>query len=206
MYVIMVYMRQQPKIDIKYGNFLDPIFLKCLASDPRNEGRIPPAKEEVLEKIEKYKKEWVTHEEKIVSALQETLELDFAHNIIDIYVVTASRGSFSDPVVISSKFTPEVFIDILTHELIHRLLSENTESVAVGKILLKILPDENNMTRVHVLLHAVHKHIYLNTLKEPERLTANLMRSDKFPNYKKAWKIVEDFGYQELIEKVKSFY
>ena len=197
---------KNPGIDIKYGHFLDPFMLAFAASDPQNEGRALLTKEEVLEKIENYKKEWSKNENIILEGMQEILELRFSHNIIDVYVVTVSRGSFSDPVVIPSKFSPEQFVDILTHELIHRLMSANANNILIGKILMNTFPDESKLTRIHILLHAVHKHIYLNVLQSESRLNANIERHEKFPAYKKSWEIVEKYGYQELIEKIKQSY
>lgn len=63
-----------PKIIIKYGKLLDPIFIFYCQNNPDLKARgwndwVPPAQEDVLKKIEDYKKEWLKYETKILKGI-----------------------------------------------------------------------------------------------------------------------------------------
>ena len=68
-----------------------------------------------------------------------------------------------------------------------------------------MFPNENELARNHIITHATLKFIYLDILKDKERLAKNIERSSKssFPEYPRAWKIVEEKGYRELINYFK---
>ena len=96
----------------------------------------------------------------------------------------------------------------LSHELIHRLFSDNIQNVVAGKIFLEMFPNENELIRNHIITHSVLKFIYLDLLKDKEKLEINIEKSSKssFPEYKRAWEIVEEMGYKELIAEFKNHY
>ena len=76
-------------------------------------------------RVAEYNKAWKPYETKILNGLSDTLELNYRQNIIDVYIAPWFRA-FSDPMVIGVMQEPDLFIDTLTHELTHRLLTDNT--------------------------------------------------------------------------------
>lgn len=76
-------------------------------------------------KVGEYKKAWRPYEQKIILNMTELLGLSFRQNILDVYIAPWFHA-FSDPLVIGVTKEPDLFVDILTHELFHRLLTDNT--------------------------------------------------------------------------------
>lgn len=199
---------KMPKIRIKYNRFLDPIFKAYIKSNPKWKDWAEPTEAEVKDRVKKYKEEWVKYEKKIFEGICDMLGLNFSQNIIDVHIVSGNDRQFSNPVVIKSGFEPDEFIESLSHELIHRLFSDNVQNVVAGKIFLEMFPDENELTRNHIITHAILKFIYLDILKDKEKLEKNIARSSKssFSEYKRAWEIVDKRGYKELIAEFKNYY
>lgn len=195
-----------PKIRIKYNRFLDPIFKVYIKSNPKWKNWVEPTEAEVKERVKKYKEEWAKYEKKILEGICGLLGLNFSQNIIDVHIVSGNDRQFSDPIVIKSGFDPSEFINSLTHELIHRLFSDNTQKVDAWDFLKDSFPKENKLTQNHILTHAILKFIYLDILKNEEKLEKNIERSSKasFIEYARAWDIVEKKGYLKLIEDFKT--
>ena len=197
-----------PKIRIKYNRFLDPIFKAYIKSNPKWKDWVEPTEVEVKERVKKYKEEWFKYEKKILEGVCEILDLNFSQNIIDVHIVSGNDRQFSNPVVIKSGFKPDEFIRSITHELIHRLFSDNLQNVVTSKIFLEMFPDKNELVRNHIITHAVLKFAYLDILENSEMVNKDTEMSSKssFPEYKQAWDIVEERGYKELIAEFKKHY
>ena len=139
------------------------------------------------------------------------LGLSFRQNVIDVYIAPWF-GAFSDPLVIGVMREPDQFVDTLTHELIHRLLTDNS-SISYEKKLFpnwqKLFGKNHSFTTiVHIPVHAVHKAIYLDILNEPERLERD-KKSDIQHNakdYIASWQYVDSDDYQIIIEKLRNSY
>jgi len=168
--------------------------------------------DDYYEKIAKaYSDAWKPYETKILEGLTSVLGLTFRQNIIDVYIAPWF-AAFSDPLVIGVVSEPDLFIDLLTHELIHKLLTDNTllepESNLVS-VWEKLYGKNHTFnTLLHVPVHAVHKAIYLDVLKAPERLKRDLQISqENEPNdYLKAWEYVDKIGYKNIINQLKKSY
>lgn len=194
-----------PQINIAYNRFLDTIFTEWIQSKPEWKDWKSPTKEEVLERIEAYKKEWQKYETPILNGMCDVLKLSFIQNIVDVHIVSGNPRAFSNPIVMKSGYTPNEFVDVLAHELIHRLLSNHAETVDM-KILSEMFPQEDKLTKGHILIHAVLKYLYLNILKQPERLEKDLERSRNaavkgVPAYERAWEIVNAGDYTGFIRE-----
>ena len=126
-----------PIIRIKYNRFLDPIFKAYIKSNPKWKDWVEPTETEAKERVKKYKEEWAKYENKILDGICKSLGLNFSQNIIDVRIVSGNDRQFSNPVVIKSGFEPDEFIESLSHELIHRLFSNNLQNVIAGKIFLR---------------------------------------------------------------------
>lgn len=194
-----------PKIRIKYNRFLDPVFKAYIKSNPKWKDWIEPTEAEVKDRVKKYKEVWAKYGNKILEGICEALGLNFSQNIIDVHIVSGNDRQFSNPVVIKSGFKANEFIESLTHELIHRLFSDNIQNIVASKIFLEMFPGENELVRNHIITHATLKFIYLDVLKDKEKLEENIERSSKssFPEYSKAWETVEEKGYINLIKDFK---
>lgn len=193
-----------PKIRIKFGWHLDPIFQALTKLSQKIKDKSYPGEEEIEKKVESYKAAWISYEEKILKGISDILELEFFQDIIDVYIVGRAQ-SFSDPMIVASTFEPDEFIDVLTHELLHRLLTDNTKKLNVVKIWSEMFPRKERLTRNHIILYAVHKYLYLEVLKEEQRFKQDIERT-KNPEYKDAWNIVEEEGYEKIIDQFKKYY
>lgn len=202
--------KEQPQIIIIYNRFLDPIFtFYCKNNLELKESGwndwIPPTKKKVLERVNNYKIAWKRYEKKILNGLCNATGLNFRINVIYAHIVSGNPRQFSNPIVIKSSFEPDEFIDTLTHELIHILFSQNADILKKDR-LKEMFPNESDLTRSHVITHAILKYIYLDILKDEKRLKRNLIKS-KLANtndYTHAWEIVKEKNYLKLIEEHKS--
>lgn len=193
-----------PKIRIKYNRFLDPIFKAYIKSIPRWKDWVEPTEAEVKERVKKYKEEWVKYEHIIIPQICAILNLDFKRNIIDAHIVSGNPRQFSDPIVIKSSFSPDEFVDVLIHELLHVLFQDNIDIFPVS-ILEDIFPGESKTTKNHIITYATLKFLYLDVLRDNSRLERNILNSKKHStsDYIRAWNIVDNKGYMEIITDFK---
>lgn len=163
--------------------------------------------------VEAYEKAWKPFEKKIVSGMCDIMGLEFRQNIIDVYIAPWFYA-FSDPLVIGITMTDADFITNLTHELIHRLLTDNTSLPNDSKLMLEweelFGKNHTRLTLAHIPVHAVHKAIIYDVLKDPkikdDDYNACLEFEGKDGNYIKSWDYVDKHGYQQIIEKLKTVY
>lgn len=167
--------------------------------------------DEYAEIAESYKKAWKPYEKKILAGIYETLGLEFNQNIIDVYIAPWF-SAFSDPLIIGVVAEPDVFVDCLTHELIHRLLTDNT----LIDTELFLLPEWEKLfghnhsfdTLVHIPVHAVHKAIYLSVLNDQKRMQRDIdgCINNGAEDYIKAWEYVNNHDYRKIINELKESY
>lgn len=162
----------------------------------------------VDEIVELYRKAWVPYEKKIIHGMCDLLELEFRQNIIDVNIAPWFTA-FSDPMVIGVIYEPDRFVDVLTHELIHRLLTDNiqtlydTEYAAEWK---KLYGERSKNELVHIPVHAVLQTVFDDILGEPERTKRDRELCKQWPDYDAAWTYVETNGYKEIIKRLKANY
>lgn len=171
--------------------------------------------EEMAKIVDAYNKEWQKYEKKILKGMHDLLGLEYRQNIIDVYIAPWF-GAFSDPLVIGVGNSPDEFVDTLTHELLHRLFTDNTSIPYKTNILM---PEWEKMfgknhtfgTLVHIPVHAVNKAIYLDVLSEPRRLERDINWSKNqtewdASDYVKAWDYVEKNDYKKIVKSLKESY
>jgi len=187
----------KPVITIKYNRFLDPIFIAYIQAQEKWKDWTPPSKEDVLNKIKIYNEEWKKYEDIVLNFFKNCYHLEFQQNLIEVYVVSGNPRPFSNPLVLKSGYSPQEFINILTHELTHKLFTQNK----VGR--LEKYNNESELTQNHIVLFAGLKDLYLNVLKEPERLIIDLesAKNHSTPDYSKAWEIVLRDTYADITER-----
>ena len=162
-------------------------------------------------RVADYQKAWKPVEQKILMGMTEKLGLSFRQNIIDVSIAPWFNA-FSDPMVIGVMQEPDVFVDTLTHELLHRLLTDNTAIPHETQLLAewqKLFGKNHTFgTVVHIPVHAVHKAIYLDVLKDPKRLERDIANNKQYEatDYIAAWDYVEKHDYKEIIKKLQKSY
>ncbi len=187
----------KPQINIKYANLLDPFFKDhVLVKYPTYQF---PTEEQVLEKVKLFKKAWVKHEEIFINSVTEITGLLFKRNIIDCFIVSATPRDMSAPLIIRSRYTEDEFVDVMMHELLHMLFSDN-------KVLkYSYHKDESVRTMNHVTVFAILNYFYVEILNDIERLNRVKQKSKEGNNsdYARAWEIVDEIGYKEIINSLK---
>jgi hypothetical protein len=129
-----------------------------------------PSGDQCEEWTEAYRNEWAKHEAKILTAMQDIVGLNFYKSVID---VTTAPGVIpkSEPLFMSFNGSPKGFVDTLTHELIHVLLTDNTilsiygenRTFRLGTIWKNLFGIEDDFScLVHIPVHAIHKKIFTN--------------------------------------------
>ncbi len=163
---------------------------------------------------EKYKNAWSKYEDIIIQGLINKLGLNFYKPVIDVSLADYMLP-MSQPIIINFRNEPDVFIDVLTHELIHVLLTDNQYfQIATSEFDLiskwkKLFGDYDFNTLVHIPVQAIMKYVYLDILKDPIRLDRDIENSNNLEGndaYKDSWSYVMNNDYNEIIEKIKSIY
>lgn len=157
-----------------------------------------PNKDILSKKVSEYQKAWDEVEDLVLYGVTNFTGLEFDEKEVSVYVVGFGRAH-SDPLVIPSNFNSDEFVNVLVHELIHRLFSFNNRGIDEDILSPKLFPNENEPTAIHTVLHSVLKYVYIDILKNPERLEWELKRAEG--DYKKSWEIVNKKGYLNIINE-----
>ena len=198
-----------PKIIFRYSSIYDELFKSNLekyyeVSKSEHTKKVLedyPSRKRIGNYVKKIEPLWKEKEKKVLEAISKISGLKWQEIFIKVYIVGKCRP-FSDPLTICPHKKNYEFIDVLTHELIHQIQTQNS------KIFKKWLDHmkkkygkESRITKSHIFLHAVHKKIYLEIF-DKKRLNKNLKRSIR-PEYARAWQIVEEEGYENIIKKFR---
>ncbi|MBU3964854.1 hypothetical protein KJ695_04240 [Patescibacteria group bacterium] len=161
-----------------------------------------PTAKQIQNYIGKVEKLWRKDENKVLSELSKISGLKWKKKSICCYVVGRCRP-FSDPLTLGVYNKADYFVDVLTHELIHQLFVQNeNRNEKVWKYFHEKYKSESFNARIHIPVHAIHQHIFLKFFGQ-KRLKREIKIMSKFPNYKKAWDIVEKEGYENIIKEFK---
>lgn len=196
-------MSKIPEIRFKSSFLLTPIIKSHIEA---REWEVLP--DESLEtSVEEVKKTWDVSDKQILNGICEITGLEFYQDIIDVYLALGYRGGISDPLIISARVRDKTFLSLLTHEILHRLLTDNTKKIDVKTIWEKMFPETSSQkVRNHIVLHAIHKELLLSILNDKEELDRMITFNQKSEPYKIAWDIVEKRGHKSIINEFKSFY
>lgn len=197
-----------PEIRIKDGYLLRQDISLHLHELFAKEGEELANDKDMEEIVASFTEAWKPYERRIMGGMCDAIELEFRQNIIDVYIAPWFKA-FSDPLVIGVTRSPDEFVDTLTHELLHRLLTDNTKV----DYDIFMLPEWRKLfgeslrsgTVVHIPVHAIHKYIYLEILDEPGRLERDINRPRKSGDsvYVESWAFVEKHGYKSIISSLK---
>ena len=61
---------------------------------------------------------------------------------------------------------------------------------------------ESGLTINHIIVHAIHSKIYLEHFNDKE-LNSNIERDERDKDYARSWIIVNDLGYEKIIDLIK---
>lgn len=194
-----------PKVIFRYSRVYDSNYrnskkIKKIL-DERNEGY--PSYEKIISYIEEVKNIWEKEGEKILSEISNIINLKWKEKEIICYVIGYGRG-LSDPLTVRLYENKNDFIDTLIHELIHQIQIQNSKKWKkwADKFLKKDYKEETQLTKSHILLHAIHWQIFIRLFNK-KRLDRNIKYSQKFPDYKQSWEVVKKEGYKNIINNFK---
>lgn len=186
-------------------NDIEPAYMPPIAkSDERNK----LSRESINEKLDEYEKAWRPYEEKLIKGMCEFLNMEFRQNIIDIYAAPFYT-SFSFPMFIATKYEPDRAIEVITHELLHVLLYDNTSQelnlFSKGEEWRKLFEGiDDDIARIHIPVHATLQALFDDVLHEPQRTIRDKQMCSNYYSYKLAWEYVEKVGYEKVIKLVKA--
>ena len=197
-----------PRIEFVYS----PIYQEVML--PRGAKYKESFKYETKKFIKKAEKYWKKNEKKILKYITNITRIKWKDNLIKCYVLRKCYLSgISHPLTISIetikknhrvKIDKTRFIDILTHEIIHNLLTQDSSFEAYLKKLKKKYRKLSDRTIIHILVHAIHKAIYLKYFNR-FRLNRDVKICQKRRDYAKAWEIVNKYGYENIIKEIKNY-
>jgi hypothetical protein len=159
-----------------------------------------------LATIQRYSEAWHPYESKILTGMCELTGLEFRQNIIDVYVAPFYR-SFSDPLFLSTKHESDRIVEVLAHELMHRLLMDNTANhyqATLGDEWRKMFGDEHTpLTLNHIPVHAIMQGVFEEYIKEPARIEHDKKEYENYPDYTAAWDYVDKVGYITILKQLR---
>lgn len=168
---------------------------------PRNR-RSPKLPRKLVERrILLYSRRWGQVGRRILRELSRVTRLPWRERVIICYVTTLRRRPFSDPLTMPAYRYVENFIDVFTHELIHRLIAARRNEALTRRnrrFLMRRYRRENQLVQTHILVHAIHAHILLTIFGE-KRLQKEIAGMQHRRDYRRAWQLVCRDGYQNII-------
>jgi len=191
-----------PKIEFCFSSIYNSFFEEYVKLPYSKNKNI--STNDIFKKIEIIEKEWKKIGNKIFKSLTVYTNLKWSEKIIKCYFVK-NCIPFSDPLTICPRGNNKETINLLIHELIHILIYQNRNNKKVQKMwnfLDKKYKKESMLTINHIIVHAVHSKIYLEYFDQKE-LNNNIERDKRDKNYARSWMIVNNLGYEKIIDLVK---
>lgn len=190
--------------------FRSSFVLDNLLTEEASHKKVLGLDENTLEKrVNLYRDAWNKEGKVVIEGIQTITGADFREETIAAAVTDKIKGAISFPLILTAHIKlEEGCVDLLTHELIHRISIFNKTNWDYSKPLKKLLEGQNIKTDNHLIfnhvyVHAVHKAILLDFFTDKNRLNREIKQSDKFLEYKKAWQIVNKIGYKKIIDVIK---
>jgi len=160
---------------------------------------------EIENYIKAVEKLWEPKEKKILRELEKIAKLKWKEKEIICYIV-GKCIPFSDPLTIPLYKNKNWFIDVLIHELIHQLFTQESNMERAErswKFFFNKYNKESHNVKIHIPLHAIHSKIYHKFFNK-KRLKRDIKIMENYRDYKRAWEIVGKEGYQKIIEDFTS--
>lgn len=160
-----------------------------------------PDEKKLQKAFTKIQKDWKVHEALLLKEISKVTKLKWNEKEIVIYF---SYGIFpySDPLTIN----PRSDIHVITHELIHRILSEDENWLKIkkrwGKFMSKY-KKEDKACKVHIIIHAVHMEI-MSKLFDDKVIKKEILSTAHNLPYARSWEIVQQDGYKNIVKELFS--
>ena len=163
-----------------------------------------------LKRIKTLEKAWRKVEKKVLGEMEKATGFKWKEKKITCFIVNCG-GCFSDPLTVrimgrgGRKMSNEQIIDILTHELIHVFIVSN--NIHKKEKPWNGFKKEAMGTKTHIYVHALHKHLYLKFFGK-RRLKKEISKAKWLDSmiqggYSRAWEIVEEYGHENLLKRLK---
>ncbi len=202
-------MTTQPEIRINYAGLLNRSESPLLA---KAKGYEMLSHEDAIVLVENYRSEWKKYEKQIIDYICATLGIQFYRDVVDVHIAQFFIPK-SEPLIISCMDDPDTFVDTLTHELIHVLLTDNDVLQLPGDDRNYQLADEwaslfgeqhSFTTLVHIPAHALHSKVFADVFKDDARLKRDIKILERFDStdYLKSWDYVQQVGADDVITKL----
>lgn len=185
---------------------------------PQDRDKYPLITYEECKNLEKmYRSAWVENESKILKAMQDIVGVEFYRSVIDVSLAPMFTAN-SQPLIMSLRYTPDEFVDVLTHELFHVLYTDNKvisnrgkETDLFGRWQKMYGKKYSYLTLVHIPVHAGCKYIYEDVLKEPNRTLRDIddiksWSSDAKNDYQYSWEYVQKNDYKMILTELMEMY
>jgi len=190
-----------PKIIFKYSRIYDEIWREGFLG--KNSREYYPSERKILNYIKKVEKLWREHERKVLTELSNITHLKWKVRSIYCYVVGKCKP-ISEPLTLPLyEKHPDFFIDMLIHELIHNLFTQEgnlKKTKRAWNYFRSKYKKESPRTIIHIPLQAIHTHIYLKFFND-RRLKRNITRDQQFRDYHRAWQIIQKEGHKNIINE-----
>jgi hypothetical protein len=181
-----------------------------------NKGQDKMSSAEPFKQLTKdYREDWAKYEKQVLDGMCNILGVSFYRPVIDVSLAPYFVPH-SNPLIINFRYEPDKFVDILAHELIHVLLTDNnvhqSNSVEPKLNLISVWTElfgrHDIFTLAHIPVYAIHKQLYLDVLKAPERLERDIAakQSETGKAYAEAWEYVNQRDYAEIVNKLRGIY
>lgn len=197
--------RKIPAVRIKYAWLLSDS-ASVVMNEKWGDGTPLRSFKEYEKIASKYEQWWQPYNDKIIKGICEILDLEFRQNIIDVYVAPWFNA-ISDPMVIGPALHNEDdLINTLAHEMLHRLLTDNTTYDYDYDLLTQwhgLFGQDHSMTAlVHIPVHAAMEALYVDVLDRPDLLALDIKETSSYKPYANAWKYVKKVGYKKIINQL----
>jgi len=195
-----------PELEFIYSDIYDGAFmtLKYKKWPEYSKAEIKKFNKDMNKYLKDLEKMWKKEGTKILQKIQTVSGLKWHERKIKVYIASEINHSFSDPLTLNFKYRKDMKIarDVLTHELLHQIQIQNEKVVNnyYKKHIWKKYKREPRITQSHIFVHAAHKKVYLELIGE-DRLKADIKKCKKWPAYKRAWEIVEEEGYENILKE-----
>jgi hypothetical protein len=175
-----------------------------------------PSMDECLEWTANYRQEWVKYNQKLLTAMTEVLGVTFYKPVIDVSTAPFFMSQ-SDPLIINFVSMPDEFVDVLAHELLHVLLTDNnkvrvrdeTTAIDLAKEWKKLFGEHDRSALNHIPVHAMLKYLYIDVLNDATRFDRDVKKASTLSNaasYVSAWKYVNDNDHKAIVTQLKDSY
>lgn len=166
------------------------------------------SREYINKKLDEYEVAWRPYEKRLIEGMSRLLNLEFKQNVIDVYAAPFYT-SFSFPLIIATKYESDRAVEVLTHELVHTLLYDNTlqdiDLMAKEQEWIGMFGEGRDAVElIHIPVHATLQALFDDVLGEPERTIRDKEMCENYPAYQKAWEYVDEVGYKTILEQIKT--